>query len=133
LIDKSRENYGNHANKPHGERFWCIFGALDNSYKLKICILPSMAVQVPLPILIAKESKWFVASCPILDIATQGRTEKEVKENMADLISEYLRDPDTPKPSLEDLMSLSLANITVSMPEGVLHRKALTTTSTRSN
>lgn len=92
-----------------------------------------MAVQVPLPILIAKESKWFVASCPILDIATQGRTEKEVKENMADLINEYLRDPDTPKPSLEDLMSLSLANIPVSVPEDILHRKALTTTSTRSN
>jgi len=87
-----------------------------------------MAVQVPLPILIAKESKWFVASCPILDIATQGRTEKEVKENMADLINEYLRDPDTPKPSLEDLMSLSLANIPVSVPEGVLHRKASTAT-----
>lgn len=92
-----------------------------------------MAVQVPLPILIAKESKWFVASCPILDIATQGRTEKEVKENMADLITEYLRDPDTPKPTLEDLMSLSLANIPVSVPEGVLHRKASTTTSAISN
>ncbi len=92
-----------------------------------------MAVQVPLPILIAKERKWFVASCPILDIATQGRTEKEVKENMADLINEYLRDPDTPKPSLEDLMSLSLANIPVSVPEGVLHRKASTTASAKDN
>ncbi len=110
-----------------------VFGLLDNSYKLKLCILPLMAVQVPLPILIAKESKWFVASCPILDIATQGRTEKEVKENMADLINEYLRDPDTPKPSLEDLMSLSLANISVSVPEGVLHRKASTTASAKDN
>ena len=92
-----------------------------------------MAVQVPLPILITKENKWFVASCPILDIATQGKTEKEVKENMADLINEYLRDPDTPKPSLEDLMSLSLANIPISLPDGVLHRKASTTTSAQSN
>jgi predicted RNase H-like HicB family nuclease len=58
-----------------------------------------MTVQVPLPILITKEKKWFVASCPILDIATQGKTEKEVKENMVDLINEYLSDPDTPKPS----------------------------------
>ena len=92
-----------------------------------------MAVQVPLPILIAKESKWFVASCPILDIATQGKTEKEVKENMTDLINEYLTDPDTPKPSLEDLMSLSLANIPVSIPEGVLHRKTSTTAATKGN
>lgn len=85
-----------------------------------------MALQVPVPVLLTKEGKWFVASCPILDIATQGRTEKEVKENLADLIHEYLRDPDTPKPSLEALMSLSLANIPVRIPEGVLHSKAST-------
>jgi len=50
---------------------------------------------VPVPILVTKEGRWFVASCPILDIATQGRSEREVKENLADLIHEYLRDPDT--------------------------------------
>ena len=60
-----------------------------------------MTVQVPLPILIAKENKWFVASCPLLDIATQGRTEKEAKENITDLINEYLNDPDTTKPCLK--------------------------------
>lgn len=43
------------------------------------------------------EGKWFVAECPVLHIATQGKTEKEVKENMQDLIEEYLDDPDTPK------------------------------------
>ena len=92
-----------------------------------------MSVQMPLPILITKENKWFVASCPILDIATQGKTEKEVKENMADLINDYLNDPDTPKPSWEDLMSLSLTNIPVMVPEGVLNRKASTTIKTKSN
>ena len=92
-----------------------------------------MTIQVPLPILIAKENKWFVASCPILDIATQGRTEKEVKENIADLINDYLNDPDTAKPSLEDLMSLSLANVPVKIPEGVLRRKASTSTATKDN
>jgi predicted RNase H-like HicB family nuclease len=70
-----------------------------------------MSAQVSLPILITKEGKWFVASCPILDIATQGKTEKEVKENMTELINEYLSDPNTPKPSLDDLLSLSLTNI----------------------
>jgi predicted RNase H-like HicB family nuclease len=65
-----------------------------------------MIVQVPLPILIAKENKWFVASCPILDIATQGKTEKEVKDNITELINEYLNDPDTVKPSTDDSISL---------------------------
>jgi predicted RNase H-like HicB family nuclease len=85
-----------------------------------------MTLQVPVPVLLTKEGKWFVASCPILDIATQGRTEREVKENLADLINEYLRDPDTTKPSLDNLMSLSLANIPVRIPEGMLHNKTST-------
>jgi predicted RNase H-like HicB family nuclease len=54
---------------------------------------------VSFPILISKEGGWFVASCLMLDIATQGRTGEEVKENMADLIEEYMEDPDTPKPN----------------------------------
>jgi predicted RNase H-like HicB family nuclease len=85
------------------------------------------ALQVALPIMIAREGKWFIASCPILDLATQGRTEKEVKENMSELIKEYLNDPDTRKPSLNDLMSLSLVNIPVTISEGVLNRKTSTT------
>ena len=92
-----------------------------------------MSVQVPFPILITREGKWYVASCPLLDIATQGKTEKEVKENMAELINEYLSDPDTTKPSLDDLMSLSLANIPVKVPEGLLHGKASTSTAAKSN
>ena len=92
-----------------------------------------MALQITLPIVMARENKWYVASCPILDIATQGKTAKEAKENMAALIDEYLRDPDTNKPSLDDLMSLSLAKVPVRVPEGVLHGKASTAASPKSN
>jgi predicted RNase H-like HicB family nuclease len=92
-----------------------------------------MSAQVPLPILITKEGKWYVASCPLLDIATQGKTEKEVKENIAELINEYLNDPDTAKPSLDDLMSLSLTNIPVKVPESVLYGKASTAAPKKSN
>ena len=93
----------------------------------------AMTIQVPFPVIITKENKWFVASCPLLDIATQGKTEEEVKENMADLINDYLSDPDTSKPSIEDLMSLSLTNIPVKVPEGVLHPKASTAVTAKSN
>ncbi len=62
-----------------------------------------MSAKIPLPILVTKEGKWLVVSCPILDIATQGKSEKEVKENMNELIIEYLNDPDTPNPSLDDI------------------------------
>jgi predicted RNase H-like HicB family nuclease len=92
-----------------------------------------MAVQIPFPVVISREGKWFVASCPILDIATQGRTEREVKENIAELIGEYLRDPDTVKPRLDQLLSISLTNIPVIVPEGVLHRKTSTIASAQGN
>lgn len=59
-----------------------------------------MTVRALFPIMIAKEKKWFVASCPVLDIATQGKTEREVKENMADLLRDYFSDPDITKPTL---------------------------------
>jgi len=80
-------------------------------------------MQIPLPVVIVKEGKWFVASCPLLDIATQGKTEEEVKEMMEDLINDYFRDPDTPKPKMKTIMSVSLTNIPVNIPEGVLHHE----------
>ena len=80
--------------------------------RLAVCV----TLQVPVPILMMKEGKWFVASSPILDVAAQGLTEKQVKEDLADLIDEYLRDPDTRKPSLAELTSFSLTNMLVTIP-----------------
>ncbi|HZX34167.1 MAG TPA: type II toxin-antitoxin system HicB family antitoxin [archaeon] len=77
---------------------------------------------VSLPVVISTEGKWFVASCPLLDIATQGRTEKEVRENIEDLIQEYFRDPDTPKPSFQKMASTSVSVINV--PVRVFNAKA---------
>ncbi len=78
-------------------------------------------MTLPFPVIIAKEGAWFVASCPLLSIGTQGKTEQEAKEMIADLISEYLNDPDTQKPDLSDLLSVSLSNVLVNVPKGVCH------------
>lgn len=69
--------------------------------------------ETAFPIVIAREGKWYVASCPILDIATQGKSEQEVKKNIKALINEYLKDPDTRKPSLKNLLDVSLTTISV--------------------
>ncbi len=82
------------------------------------------SMTLPFPIVIAREGKWFVASCPPLSLATQGKTEREVKEMIANLIREYLRDPDTPKPTVASLLSVSLTNIPIKVPKGVFHHKA---------
>ncbi|MEX2017577.1 MAG: hypothetical protein WD876_03830 [Candidatus Pacearchaeota archaeon] len=69
--------------------------------------------QMPFPIVIMKEGDLFVALCPPLDIATQGKTEQEVKENMVDLIDDYLSDEDTPKPNIETIQAISLSYISI--------------------
>ena len=72
-------------------------------------------MEYALPIIIAREGKWYVASCPLLDVATQGKTEEEAKRNIKALIKEYFRDPDTRKPNIKSLMSLSLTTVPINV------------------
>jgi predicted RNase H-like HicB family nuclease len=80
----------------------------------------SSTIQFPIPIFINREGKWFVAECPLLNVATQGRTEKEVRENMKDILQEYLRDIGTPKEFLKKLNSPSLTYVSVPVPSRLL-------------
>ncbi len=43
-----------------------------------------------LPIQITKKTKWFVASCPALDVASQGETEEEARKNIAEALFMFL-------------------------------------------
>jgi predicted RNase H-like HicB family nuclease len=72
-------------------------------------------MEIGLPIVIAREGKWYVASCPLLDIASQGKTEEEVKKNIQALIKEYIKDPDTPKLDIKSLLALSLTTIPITV------------------
>ena len=78
-------------------------------------------IQFPFPVFILKEGKWFVAECPILNIATQGRTEKEVKENIKDLIQEYIDDPDTSKEPLKEMSSPTITFIPVAVSKELVY------------
>jgi len=86
--------------------------------KMDVSADKSKCMPIPLPIIMMKEDEWFVACCPILDIATQGKTEKEVKENMADLIDDYFQDPDTVKPKISSIETLSMTFIPKVLPIG---------------
>ncbi len=72
-------------------------------------------MKYALPIIISKEGKWFVASCPLLDVATQGKTESDVRKSIKALINEYMRDPDTKKPSMNSLMEFSLVTVPITV------------------
>lgn len=71
----------------------------------------------------AGEGAWYVASVPMLDIATQGKTLEEVKENMAELVSLYFENPHTPKPKIKNLVNVEimLTTIPVVIPKSVHH------------
>ena len=71
-----------------------------------------------------------MACCPMLDIATQGRTEEEVKENRADLIEEYMEDPDTQKPDWDTIMSTSVTMTSIPVKIRGVYRDTKTSPTT---
>lgn len=49
---------------------------------------------------VTREAKWYVADCPELEIASQGKTIESALENLREAIGLYLKDEDS------DLMRL---------------------------
>lgn len=47
-------------------------------------------INFKLPISIKKKGKWYIAACPVLDVCTQGETEKKAKSNLNDAISLFI-------------------------------------------
>lgn len=45
-------------------------------------------------IIIEREKKWFVAFCPELDIASQGKTVEEARNNLKEAIELYVQHAD---------------------------------------
>lgn len=42
-----------------------------------------------LPIKLTKRKKWFLASCPILDVHSQGETERQARKNLIEALSVF--------------------------------------------
>jgi predicted RNase H-like HicB family nuclease len=49
-----------------------------------------ITMNVKLPIEILKRERWYVASCPALDVASQGETIKKAKDNLSEAVSLFL-------------------------------------------
>ncbi len=47
-------------------------------------------IEMQLPVLLQKKEKWFVSSCPILDVFSQGETEEQAKNNLIEALSLFL-------------------------------------------
>lgn len=46
--------------------------------------------MLKLPIKLVKKKKYYLASCPVLDVFTQGENKKRAKENLAEALSLFL-------------------------------------------
>ena len=44
-------------------------------------------MKMKLPIKFVKKEKWYVASCPVLDVFSQGNTKKQAKDNLSEALS----------------------------------------------
>ncbi len=52
--------------------------------------LVRVTFTVQLPFRIKKDEGWFVSCCPVLDVYSQGKTEKKAIENLREAISLFL-------------------------------------------
>jgi predicted RNase H-like HicB family nuclease len=50
----------------------------------------AIRLNIHLPAVIKKKDKWFTASCPSLDVISQGETAEKAKENLAEALSLFL-------------------------------------------
>ncbi len=48
------------------------------------------AIEFKLPFDIKKDDDWYVSSCPVIDVHSQGKTQKEAKENLSEALSLFL-------------------------------------------
>jgi len=47
-------------------------------------------VKMTLPATVAKKGKWYVSSCPVLGVMSQGETEKKALENLVEALVLFL-------------------------------------------
>lgn len=50
----------------------------------------AITFSAKLPFSIEKKGKWYISSCHVLDVCSQGRTVKKAKENLIEAVSLFL-------------------------------------------
>ena len=49
-----------------------------------------IAMEFKVPARIRKKGKWFISSCPLLDVHSQGHTRDEAQRNLVDALASFL-------------------------------------------
>lgn len=62
---------------------------------------------------VTKEGKWYVALCPELDIASQGKTVEEALSNLREALELYLADEDAKLPETGERPLVTIIKVEV--------------------
>ena len=49
--------------------------------------MTQVLMRVELPATVKKKGKWFISTCPLVDVTSQGETEEKAIENLVDALS----------------------------------------------
>lgn len=52
--------------------------------------MPLVTLILKLPVAIKKRRKWYLASCPVFDVHSQGETREKAKENLIEALELFL-------------------------------------------
>jgi predicted RNase H-like HicB family nuclease len=52
-------------------------------------MLQDIHMELKLPIIIEKKERWFVSSCPLLDVYSQGETYEKAQENIIEALTAF--------------------------------------------
>jgi len=50
----------------------------------------TIRMNMQLPVVVKKRDNWFVSSCPVLDVYSQGVTKEESKKNLTEALAAFL-------------------------------------------
>jgi predicted RNase H-like HicB family nuclease len=50
----------------------------------------TVELRIQLPVRLDRKDKWYIASCPALDVFSQGKTEEKAKKNLAEALNAFL-------------------------------------------
>lgn len=84
--------------------------------------LESLPVGIPIPIIAFKENDWFIAESPLFDLAAQGKSEKEAIDDLKLMIDDYMSDPDTKKPEIEQMVDMHISFTNIKSTCNILER-----------
>jgi predicted RNase H-like HicB family nuclease len=83
-----------------------------------------IAMEFKVPARIRKKGKWFISSCPLLDVNSQGHTRNEAEHNLVDALASFLISC-CERGTLIEILHEALAQRAPRLPKGARHSALL--------